>query len=183
MQRACKGKNRAGQPSNNPRMSRAVHRVEEGQELSTLDSPLYHVKSAEPSHSSPPPPPNPGQGEGGECIVRMEVDTGAPMSLMSEATFSGLWPGRVLQPSQVRLQSDSKESIPVVGSREVNINYQGQMARLPLLIVAGTGPTLMGRDWLSQIRVNWQKIHHAGQHCISSSSADSVPSSFPGRSW
>ena len=44
MQRTCKGKNRAGQPSNNPRKSRTVRRVEEGQELSTLDFPLYHVK-------------------------------------------------------------------------------------------------------------------------------------------
>ena len=121
MQRACNGKNRAGQPSNNPRKSPAVRRVEEGQELSTLDSPLYRVKSVESSHS----PLIQVKVRVDECIVRMEVDTGAAMSLMSEATFSGLWLGRVLQPSQVRLQSYSKESIPVVGSRKVNINYQG----------------------------------------------------------
>ena len=172
MQRVCKGKNRAGQPSNNPRKSRAVRRVEEpeGQELSTLDSPLYHVKSAESSHS----PPIQVKVRVDECIVRMEVDTGAAMSLMSEATFSGLWPGRVLQPSQVRLQSYSKESIPVVGSRKVNINYQGQMARLPLLIVAGTGPTLMGRDWLSQIRLNWQQIHQ-----VNTASLQAVLNRYP----
>ena len=28
---------------------------------------------------------------------------------------------------------------------------------MPLLIV---GPTLMGRDWLSCIRLNWGEIHH-----------------------
>ena len=31
---------------------------------------------------------------------------------------------------------------------------------IPLLIVAGSGPTLMGRDWLSKICLNWHKIHH-----------------------
>ena len=93
MQRACKGKNRAAQPSTNPRKSRAVRRVEEEeQELPMLDSPLYHVKSEESPHS----PPIQVNVRVDECIVRMEVDTRAAMSLMSEATFRGLWPGREL---------------------------------------------------------------------------------------
>ena len=33
------------------------------------------------------------------------------------------------------------------------------IAKLSLLIVAGIGPTLMGRDWLSQIRLDWQQIN------------------------
>ena len=51
----------------------------------------------------------------------------------------------------------SKESIPVRGCCKVNIDYQGQTAKIPLLIVAGSGPTLLGRDWLSQLR---QEVHH-----------------------
>ena len=112
MQRACKGKNRVTQQSTNPKKSRAVRRVEEEeQELPMLDSPLYHVKSDESPHS----PPIQVKVRVDVCIVRMEVNTGVAMSLMSDATFRGLWPGRELQPSQVRLQSYSKESIPVVG--------------------------------------------------------------------
>ena len=59
--------------------------------------------------------------------------------MMSEATFRGLCLGRELQPFQFILQSYSKESIPVVGGCKVNINNQGQIAKLPLIIVAGTG--------------------------------------------
>ena len=79
---------------------------------------------------------------------------------MSQTTFQGLWPGRGLQPSQVRLRAYTREQIPVVGCCNVNIDYNGQSAQLPLLVVGGSGPTLLGRDWLSQIRLDWHQIHH-----------------------
>ena len=40
-------------------------------------------------------------------------------------------------------------------------NYQGQTGEMPLLIVEGTGLSLLGRDWLSHIQLNWREIHHA----------------------
>ena len=51
-------------------------------------------------------------------MVIMEVDTGASFSIMSETetTFQSLWPERRLDCTEVRLQSYSKETIPVVGS-------------------------------------------------------------------
>ena len=117
MQRACKSKSRAAQLCTNQRKFRAVRQVEEEeQELPMQDSPLYLVKSEESPHS----PPIQVKVRVDECIVMMEVDTGAAMSLMSEATFRGLWPGRELQASQFCLQSYSKESIPVVGCCKVN---------------------------------------------------------------
>ena len=35
----------------------------------------------------------------------MEVDTGASLSLMSESTYKRIWPGRMLEPSHVQLQT------------------------------------------------------------------------------
>ena len=58
-----------------------------------------------------------------DCLVTMEVDTGASMSLMAEATFNALWPGRSLDKTEVRLCSYSKEPIPVVGSCQVTAIY------------------------------------------------------------
>ena len=34
-------------------------------------------------------------------------------------------------------------------------------ATLPLVVVKGEGPTLLGRNWLSQIRLDWSEIHYA----------------------
>lgn len=88
----------------------------------------------------------------------MEVDTGAAVSIMSQTTFDELWPNRSKAPSMVRLQSYSAEPISVVGSIEVAVEYQEQSAELPLVIVEGNGPTLLGRHWLKHIRLDWRGI-------------------------
>ena len=102
MQRACKSKNRSKDEES------AVGRVgEEEEELDSddsNDSALCQVES-----KGVVPPPIQVKVKLDDCVVNMEVDTGAAMSLMSETTFQGLWPGRDLQPSQVRLCAYTKE--------------------------------------------------------------------------
>ena len=95
-----------------------------------------------------------------DCCINMEVDTGASLSLMSNATFQGLWQGRSLDTTHVRLQAYSGQPIPVLGCCCVNVWYKGQTGQFPLFVVEGKGPTLMGRDWLSQIQLDWRQIHH-----------------------
>ena len=49
----------------------------------------------------------------------------------------------------------------------MHIVCQGQTTTLPLVVVKGDGPTLLGRNWLTQIRLNWNEIHynnHPGLH-------------------
>ena len=96
-----------------------------------------------------------------DCLVKMELDTGASMSIMSQTTFFGLWPGRSLEETDVRLQSYTKEPIPVVGCCYVNLGYKGQTVNnVPLLVVEGSGPSLLGRDWFTRIRLDWKQIYH-----------------------
>ncbi|XP_043192677.1 uncharacterized protein LOC122365484 [Amphibalanus amphitrite] len=90
----------------------------------------------------------------------MEVDTGAAVSVCSVADFDRLWPDRgpVLQPCSVQLKTYSEEPIAVLGQVEVDIDYAGQSARLPLVVVDGSGPCLFGRNWLEYIRLDWPAI-------------------------
>ena len=91
----------------------------------------------------------------------MEVDTGTSMSLMSHIIFEVLGPGRSLSFTEVRLQSYSKEPIQVVGCCYVNLGYNDQAAaNVPLILVEGSDPSLLGRNWLSLIRLDWKQIHH-----------------------
>ena len=85
---------------------------------------------------------------------------------MSESIFLGLWPGRSLNPTDVRLQSYSGEPIHVVGCCYVNLWYKGQSVNdVPLVVVEGAGPSLCGRDWLTRIQLHWRQIHQV--HTIS----------------
>ena len=89
----------------------------------------------------------------------MEVDTGAAVSLVSEKTYRSLFPERHLQPSKACLRTYSGESIAVMGQTEVEVFYEEQRVKLPLLVVKGEGPSLFGRDWLTKIRLDWRAIN------------------------
>ena len=91
-------------------------------------------------------------------LVEMEIDTGASLSIMSEQEFLNLWPERSVVATDVTLHSYSGECIPVVGSIDVCVSYKGQKITLPLVIVRGVGPSLLGRNWLQNMQFNWQEI-------------------------
>ena len=40
----------------------------------------------------------------------------------------------------------------------VDVTYNDQTDILPLLVVEGTGPSRMGRDWPTKIRLDWGNI-------------------------
>ncbi|XP_043244968.1 uncharacterized protein LOC122393203 [Amphibalanus amphitrite] len=92
--------------------------------------------------------------------VDMELDTGAAVSVCSDSVLRQLWPsgGPSLEPCNVTLKTYSGEQLSVCGQVTVNVEHGGQAARLPLIIVKGSGPCLFGRNWLSQIRLDWPTV-------------------------
>ena len=46
----------------------------------------------------------------------------------------------------------------VLGSLTTEVQYLNQKVRLHLLVAAGSGPSLLGRDWLATIRLDWQNL-------------------------
>ena len=41
----------------------------------------------------------------------------------------------------------------------VHVEHNDQSAELPLLVVAGSGPPLLGRNWLQKIKLNWPQLY------------------------
>ena len=43
---------------------------------------------------------------------------------------------------------------------DVRVQYASQDKVLSLLVIEGSGPTLLGQDWLQHIRLDWHSLNH-----------------------
>ena len=68
----------------------------------------------------------------------MEVDTGAAVSIIAEETYRKYFKCKARTKTEIQLNSYTSE-IKVLGSMEVNVQYNGQQAKLPLIVVKGSG--------------------------------------------
>ena len=94
--------------------------------------------------------------------VKMEVDTGASATIMSEDTYRRSWSkakAPLLLQTHSKLHTYTGEPLKVLGEITVDVQYGKQSATLPLVVVQGSGPTLLGRDWLQKITLDWKGIH------------------------
>ena len=46
----------------------------------------------------------------------------------------------------------------MLGQNDVTVRYGDQMQKLMITVVDGDYPSLLGRDWLKQLRLNWTQI-------------------------
>ena len=45
-----------------------------------------------------------------------------------------------------------------MGTLTVRVHHGGQDINLPLTVVKGNGPSLLGRDWLEHLRTDWEQV-------------------------
>lgn len=93
--------------------------------------------------------------------VKMEIDTGASLSVISQKTLNNILDQGAkinMEPCDRKLRTYLGEPIPVVGQCTVKVVCNSQTKNLPLVIVKGEGPSLMGRDWLSELKLDWAEI-------------------------
>ena len=90
--------------------------------------------------------------------LMMEVDTGAAVSIISMDTYQKLFSGTKLNSSNLHLKTYTGEPMPVSGELDVEVHYGSQVCTLSLTVVEGAGPSLLGRDWLVHLTLNWKTI-------------------------
>ena len=117
---------------------------------------LYHTSA---THTIPPYICN-VQIEGSDMVL--EIDTGSSVSLISGVEWA-----KMCQKSELtldthnvpRLRTYAGTTIEPLGRAYVNVCHNSQQHRLPAIIVPGSGPNLLGRDWLAVLKVNWAKVY------------------------
>ena len=93
--------------------------------------------------------------------VQMEVDTGASLSVMSEKMFKELGFERqssTLEPISAKFRTYTGEVIEPLGLARFLVKYGEKEANLPLIVTPGSGPALLGRNWLQEFKLDWPKL-------------------------
>ena len=90
--------------------------------------------------------------------VKMEVDTGSAITILSMANYKKLLPNEQLQPTNTRLQTYTGEKIVPEGLLNVKVQYKNQQHTGKIYIIKGTSTPLLGRDWLSHIKLDWPNL-------------------------
>ncbi|CAH2207977.1 jg821, partial [Pararge aegeria aegeria] len=86
----------------------------------------------------------------------MQVDTGASFSLVNERTWNVLdkrLPRDSLQPVQLSLRTWNETPVKLLGQATVSVRFKDIVQVLNVIVAKGTGPNLLGRDWLSPLKI------------------------------
>ncbi|XP_058872250.1 uncharacterized protein K02A2.6-like [Acipenser ruthenus] len=160
--KVCRSKNQPRQHRGGwqPKMPKATHSLE-GEVDEDEPEVVYSMHQAKTEKVEPIYVTVKAQGE----ELQMEVDTGASFTVISESTYRGTWHGKQLPPlskSAIKLRTYTGEEIKVIGIIAVEVQYNQQSCTLPILIVFGNGPSLLGRNWLKKLKLDWSNLYHMG---------------------
>ena len=117
---------------------------------------LYHTSA---THTIPPYICN-VQIEGSDMVL--EIDTGSSVSLISGVEWAKMCQKYELTldtHNVPRLRTYAGTTIEPLGRAYMNVCHNSQQHRLPAIIVPGSGPNLLGRDWLAVLKVNWATVY------------------------
>lgn len=93
----------------------------------------------------------------------MEVDTGATLSVISESLYWSKFKKVKLQPCDLNLRTYTDQLLKLFGKMNVRVQSGARdVQQLTLLVSRGKGPTLMGRDWIRVLNLDWSRVNHIG---------------------
>ena len=90
--------------------------------------------------------------------VDMELDTGASVTIIPKSIWTDVLASKPVERTDVKLRSYSGHEIPVIGEAKVQVAYRDQEAVLPVVVTGNDSTVLMGRDWLSVLKLDWRQI-------------------------
>ena len=87
---------------------------------------------------------------------------------MSQTEFQKAFPEGELRESPLLLKTYSGERLQVSVEVGIQVQYEQQTQVLSLAVVAGSGPSLLGRDWLQHIQLDWREIRAVAHNAVGS---------------
>ncbi|KFD45214.1 hypothetical protein M513_13909 [Trichuris suis] len=100
--------------------------------------------------------------------VKMEVDSGAALTLISEATYRQLPAdsGLDLFPSVPVLRDFQGQPIPILGASNVSVKYGPFSGILQVVVAKGKRCNLLGRNWFNHLKIQLTGVHQVTNRSI-----------------
>ena len=90
--------------------------------------------------------------------AKMELDTGAALTCMGNKKFRESHPNAKVHKTNIKLKTFSGEIMEPIGIADVEVESEGKSTKLPIVITPGDTPTLLGRNWLKQLKIDWKRV-------------------------
>ncbi|XP_036318010.1 uncharacterized protein K02A2.6-like [Rhagoletis pomonella] len=90
--------------------------------------------------------------------IKLEVDTGAPVTIISEKDANRFLPKLKVIESDIKLYSYCRTRLDCIGLMWVEVRHEGKILPLKMYVVRTDRPPLLGREWLRKIKLNWHKL-------------------------
>ncbi len=93
--------------------------------------------------------------------MKFEVDTGCSVTVLIRVEYGKLEvKGKLpkLKPSHLNLKTYTGQSVNVLGTSKVQVKHNGLVKDLSVVVVAGSGPNMLGRSWIAELELSWEKI-------------------------
>ena len=169
--KVCRGGQRYNEPS---REHATATNVQDSESTDGSAFTVYNIRSVRPPIMVP-------LSVNGKPL-QMELDTASGVSLIGETTAAALFPECHLKPTSARLQDYNRKPIQVKGQMDVTVSNGKQVITLQLLGAKGSRATLLGRNWLDSIQLDWTSILspvHKVSDTRDAEGIDSLKAEFP----
>ena len=92
--------------------------------------------------------------------IEFNIDTGSGLTIISNVTYKKLFQRQPLLNVSTIIQTYSGEKLNVLGKLVVSVKHNGGVfENLDLYVISGHGISLLGRDWLSSIKLDWCSVN------------------------
>ncbi|KAF4514155.1 UNVERIFIED_CONTAM: hypothetical protein B566_EDAN019220, partial [Ephemera danica] len=110
----------------------------------------------------------------------MEIDSGSGVSLIGRDIYDSCFSGLTLRDPQLALKAWNSTTLPVAGQINVTVSLGQKTAQLPLLVMAASGPSLLGRQWFAALGIQSPSppsasVLHAAPTVTATSDVTSLP--------
>ena len=94
-----------------------------------------------------------------DSTIKFEIDTGSGIILISEREYCMHFQNLQLTGTKIKVITYANQPLKVLGKLIINVSYENKIYnRLPLYVIKGSGVNLLGRNWMTLMRLNWENI-------------------------